>query len=168
MKIKDLKENPKNPRTSSKEKLDMLEKAMEEFGDLGCIVFNRRSGHLVGGHQRVRKIPKSTEIVVDQKYPEPTLVGTVLEGHFRYKNEVFKYREVDWDEAKEKAATIAANKGFADWNLTLLTEHLLELDSLNIDMDITGFSSKEIENLMAPEKDSKEKKACPKCGFKKE
>ncbi len=52
-----LEGNPKNPRRITDKKLDMLKKAVSEFGDLSGIVFNRTTGQLVGGHQRVKVLP---------------------------------------------------------------------------------------------------------------
>lgn len=69
-------------------------------------------------------------------------------GYAIINGERFNYREVDWDPAKEKAAMIAANKHGGEWDFPLLAEGLLELDHLNFDMDLTGFDSKEIENIM--------------------
>ena len=54
MNIKDLAPNPRNPRKLSPEKLKMLKESLLEFGDLGCIIFNRKSQSLVGGHQRLK------------------------------------------------------------------------------------------------------------------
>ncbi len=53
MQVKDLKANPKNPRTISQARLTMLKAALAEFGDLGGIVFNSSIKQLVGGHQHV-------------------------------------------------------------------------------------------------------------------
>lgn len=150
MKLSDLSGNPRNPRKITDEKLKMLEKALNEFGDLSGIVFNRRSGQLVGGHQRLKVLPHDAEIVIDQTLSTPTTTGTVAEGHVLINGESFRYREVDWDDTKEKAANIAANKHGGEFDLPILSEWLLELDSMNIDMDLTGFDQTELENIMAP------------------
>jgi hypothetical protein len=127
----------------------MLKKALAEFGDLSGIVYNARTQRLVGGHQRSKVLPDG-EIVIEKQHEVPTRTGTVAEGHVLVDGERMSYRLVDWDEAKEKAANIAANKHGGDFDLPALSEWLLDLDAENIDMDLTGFDAEELENLMAP------------------
>ncbi len=62
MQVKDLKAFPRNPRKITDKKLDMLGKAMREFGDLSGVIYNTRTGHLVGGHQRIKHLDPSWEI----------------------------------------------------------------------------------------------------------
>lgn len=57
-KIKDLKPNPLNPRKSSVTQDENLKKSLEKFGVVEPIVFNKRSGYIVGGHFRVRELKK--------------------------------------------------------------------------------------------------------------
>lgn len=52
-----------NPRTITKPALEALGHAMREFGDLGGVVLNVRTGNLVGGHQRVKHLDPSWRIV---------------------------------------------------------------------------------------------------------
>ncbi len=150
MKIEDLNPNPRNPRKITNEKLDMLKSAVAEFGDLGCVVFNRQTKQLVGGHQRVKVLDQDTEIVLERLFDEPTRTGTVAEGYIEVDGERFKYREVDWDEVREKAANIAANKHGGEFDLPILSEWLLELDQLNYNMDLTGFTPTELEAVIVP------------------
>lgn len=150
MKLSKLKPNPKNPRRITDEKLSMLKKSMAEFGDLSGIVYNRRTGQLVGGHQRVKVLPPEASIHIDREFSEPSPTGTIAKGTVEIDGEGFVYREVDWSEEKEKAANIAANKHGGEWDLPQLSEWLLELDAANYDMDLTGFDMTELENLMAP------------------
>lgn len=165
VKLKDLKANPKNPRTMSDAKLKMLTKSLAEFGDLGCIVFNKRTGHITGGHQRLKSLPGDAEIIMD----------TETYGHVEINGDRFGYRVVDWDETKEKAANIAANKHGGEWDLAQLSEWLTELDQFGVDFELTGFSHEEAVQLFAPEfvpgnleeqgkLDEKKKVHCPNCG----
>ncbi len=62
--LSQLKSNPKNPRRVTDKKLDMLKKALFEFGDLSGIVFNRKTGQLVGGHQRVKIFSPESKIII--------------------------------------------------------------------------------------------------------
>lgn len=146
--LSQLSGNPKNPRRISDKKLELLKKALGEFGDLSGIIFNRTTGHLVGGHQRVMVLPKDAKVVITKNYETPTRTGTVAEGFVEIEGERFTYREVEWTEPKEKAANIAANKGAGEWDFSQLSEWMLELDALNFDMDLTLFDEEEIERLM--------------------
>ena len=150
MKLKDLSPNPQNPRKITDKKLKMLKKALEEYGDLSGIVYNNVTKQIVGGHQRQKSFPPDSEITIKQVYETPTKTGTVKEGYIEFNGEKFSYREVVWDETKEKAAVIAANKGAGEWDLTQLSQWMLDLDHLNIDMELTMFSQEEIENLLVP------------------
>lgn len=148
MKLKDLTGHKRNPRKITDEKLAMLKKGLDEFGDLGCIVMNMETGNLIGGHQRLKVLPPDSEIVITQRYDQPTRTGTIAEGHVVIAGEKFKYREVKFDENKEKAAMIAANKMGGEWEFPVLNELMLELDQSNYDMDLTGFDDIEIEEQM--------------------
>lgn len=149
LKLSDLNPNPKNPRTISDAKLSMLKKSLDIFGDLSGVVYNRKTKCLVGGHQRSKIFDKNTDVTITKKYPKPSKVGTVSEGYFEVKGEKFSYREVYWDETKEKAANIAANKGAGEWDLPQLSEWLKDLNNfdLDFDMDLTMFDSEEIKDF---------------------
>lgn len=143
MKLTDLKGNPKNPRTATAEKLAMLKKSLAEFGDLSGIVFNRRTKRLIGGHQRKDVLPKDAEIKVIKKYSKPTKTGTIAEGFVVADGEKFSYREVHWDEVKEKAANISANKGAGEWDMEQLAQWMRDLDGMGFDLDLTMFDGDE-------------------------
>lgn len=55
---------------------------------------------------------------------------------------------IDLDEKKEKAANIALNKLSGEFDMTLLKDLIEEIDTGDIDLDVTGFSSSEIEQIM--------------------
>ena len=116
---------------------------MHEFGDLRDSP--QPPTEPVGGHQRLKHFQPSWEIVAA---PHTDAVGTVAAGHIKTPFGDWTYREVDWDEQKEKAANISANKQGGEFEPALLRELLLELDTGAFDMDLTGFDSKEIEDLM--------------------
>lgn len=148
MKLGDLTPNPKNPRTISESKLEMLKKSLNEFGDLSGIVFNRTTKHLVGGHQRTKVFNDSTEIVFTKKYKNPTRTGTVAEGHIMIDGERFSYREVKWPVKKEKAANIAANKGAGEWDMAQLGSWMRDLEEDAVfDVDLTMFDASEREQF---------------------
>ena len=148
MKLSDLSGHPGNPRKASDKQLEMLKHSLAEFGDMGCVVFNINTRRLIGGHQRIKVLPPDAEVKLTRTYPAPTSTGTVAEGNVIIGDESFKYREVSWDETKEKAANIAANKHGGEWDFPKLAEFMLELDAENYDLDLTGFTAPEIEDIM--------------------
>lgn len=150
MKAADLKPSPKNPRKITDDQLSRLDKSLNEFGDLGCIVYNTQTKRIVSGHQRTKIIPKESDIVIEQEYEIPTETGTTAIGYILHKGEKYKYREVDWPETKELAANLAANKQGGEFDYSILPDVLLELDGANVDWDLTGFELDEIEDLLAP------------------
>lgn len=139
--------NPRNPRKISDEQLDALKRAMAAYGDLSGLVVNLTTGHMVGGHQRVKILGDAT-VEITRRFPKPTVRGTVAEGFVVYNDERFVYREVRWNEDTEKAAMIAANKHGGDWDLPGLSELLMELDSEGYDLPLTGFTAKELEQML--------------------
>ena len=146
-KISDLKAAEYNPRKINKEQLDMLKKAMKKFGDLSGIVFNRKTGNLIGGHQRVKIFDPSW--LIKTKAIEPAdAVGTVAKGTIKSPYGDWSYREVDWPKEKEKAANIAANQHGGEWVEELRDDMLLELDSLpDFNIELTGFDDKDITKI---------------------
>ncbi|GAI56182.1 unnamed protein product, partial [marine sediment metagenome] len=55
---------------------------------------------------------------------------------------------LDLDKTKEKALNIALNRIEGEWDLPKLKDLLQELDTGEIDMDITGFDYTDLEELM--------------------
>lgn len=172
MKLEDLKPNPANPRKITDVKLEMLRKSIAEFGDLSGVIFNRATGQLLGGHQRLKVLPPDAEIV-RHELSEPSPTGTVATGHIMINGERFNYREVSWDENREKAANIAANQHGGEWDYPLLTDWVNDLDAANIDIDLLGFDHGELTRMLAPdfkikaeEPELKEPESveCPSCG----
>ena len=128
---------------------------MRAFGDLSGIVVNVSTGNVVGGHQRLKHLDPEWEIV---KKPSADSVGTVALGHIETPFGRWFYREVAWDERKEKAANIAANKHGGEFDIPLLKELLIELDDGALDISLTGFSQEEFEELISGEQTETEAK----------
>jgi hypothetical protein len=84
---------------------------------------------------------------------------------------------VDYDEPTHLARMIAANRDIGEDILSGIGEVLAELDTGAMDMDLTGFDTAAIEELMTgfhvPEENTPidegemadTKNECPKCGF---
>jgi hypothetical protein len=145
--VAELRAAPFNPRQISDEALESLKKSMVHFGDLSGIVFNRKTGNLVGGHQRIKHLDPKWKIM---KSPCKDSVGTVSVGNIVTPFGAWQYREVDWPLQKEKAANIAANKHGGEWDIPKLKDILVELDGINFDLELTGYTDKELEDLIAP------------------
>ena len=144
MKVKDLKPAGYNPRKISKKQLEMLAKSLREFGDLSGVVFNVRTGRLVGGHQRVKELDPSWQI---EKQEHVDATGTIAVGHIEAPWGRLSYREVDWEERKEAAANIAANKHGGEWDIPKLKDLIVELDDGSMDMELTGFDAECLQKL---------------------
>lgn len=177
MRIGDLKPNEENPRKVSDQKLEFLKNSIAEFGDLSGFVHNRRSERIVGGHQRQKVMPPGVTIHITKLYPKPTRIGTVAVGYLLFDGERHSYRQVDWDESKEKAANIAANKGAGSWDDKLLSQWMRDLDEYGFDLDLTMFDEDERSDFLVNPSDfkpgteadqsrldEKKKAVCPHCG----
>lgn len=142
---------PYNPRRIEEAELAGLKQALEVFGDLGGIVFNRRTEQLVGGHQRVKTLDKSWPLWIA---PDDTLtegdrrVGTVAMGFIETPFGRLSYREVDWDQKIEKAANMAANKWGGSWDDAALKDLLTEIDDGSGLIGLSGFNEVDLSGLM--------------------
>lgn len=127
-KISDLKPASYNPRMITDESFEGLKYSLEEFGDLSGIVYNKRTGNLVAGHQRVKAISeKFGDLQIDcTKEAEPRYFIVSPSGSY------FPIRVVDWDLKKEKAANLAANNPKIQGEFT--PEVKLLIDELSLEM----------------------------------
>lgn len=97
MKIEDLTANPNNPREIRTKAQRGLRTSLERYGDLSGITYNKRSGQLVCGHQRVDQLKSMGGVYRD---------GAIEVGSFKY-----AVRVVDWPASAEREASVAANNG---------------------------------------------------------
>lgn len=143
-----LKPNPLNPNRMSDEDKQRLVKALTVFGDLSGIIFNRRTGLMVGGHQRIDVLQKSKMEVVD--LPQPEADGTVARGWLINGKNRFALRVVDWPEKKANAAMVAANRfgrvGADD--VDMLQEIIKEIDVGEFDLDVIGYTRSAVEMIL--------------------
>jgi DNA modification methylase len=114
---------PYNPRTIADHDLDALRRSLRYFGTVEPIVVNRRSDRIVGGHQRV----KAAQAEGIDSLPV-----------------VF----VDLDDPSEKQLNLALNRIHGDWDLEKLEDVLRELEAAGADLDLTGFTTVEIDELL--------------------
>jgi DNA modification methylase len=116
--------NPRKDLQPGDPEYEKLKRSIQEFGYVEPIVWNKRTGNIVGGHQRYK-------VLLDMGMSE---VDCVV---------------VDLDDAKEKALNLALNKIQGDWDYEKLKDLLQELDTGEIDLELTGFDMDEIEELIA-------------------
>jgi len=134
--------------------MEKLEKSIQKFGYVDPIIYNKRTGHVVGGNQRLAVLKKLN-------YQEVDVV------------------EVDLSLEEEKTLNLALNKIAGTWEFDKLTDILEELQSFDELIECTGFESHEIDNLFGKIKlrqtneeidlDDLEEGLtceCPRCGFK--
>lgn len=143
--------NPRNPRKISTARLDQLDKSLAEYGDLGGVVLNLKTGHFVGGHQRIASF-KQAEVpaVIEKRLAAEDATGTVSYGYIEMHGTRFAYREVNWPESKELAANIAANNNGGEFVESGVREILRDLDAQKVPLYTTGFSETELERLLKP------------------
>jgi len=125
--VTDLKSPEYNPRIDvlqNPEFKEALSKSIDRFGYVEPIVWNKRTGNVVGGNQRLT-------ILKEKGITEVEVV------------------EVDMSEAEEKALNVALNKVTGDWHQERLSALMRDLQSLDPSMlDFTGFGGKELDRLL--------------------
>ena len=133
IKIESLKPAEYNPRKDLKpedEEYQKIKKSITEFGYVAPVIVNSNMT-VIGGLQRLK-------VLKELGYTEVECVV------------------VDLDQKKEKALNIALNKISGDWDNDKLEELLAELKQTDIDMDITGFSFDEVDEILKDITGSKE------------
>ena len=123
--VKELNPAKYNPRKNLKPgdpEYEKLKRSITEFGYVEPIIWNKRTGNIVGGHQRYK-------VLLDLGYGE---VDCVV---------------LDIDEQKEKALNVALNKITGEFDIPLLTDLLKDINDSGFDVSLTGFDADEIDTL---------------------
>ncbi len=103
--------------------------------------------------------------IINFGYVEPIIINkdfAVIGGHQRLKvlkelnYEKIECIVVDLDKTQEKALNIALNKISGEWNTEKLENLLQELLQENFDVNLTGFDSEEIDNILNEYLDTEE------------
>ena len=123
----ELKPNPKNPNTHTELQIERIGKIIKEQGWRSPIVVSQTTGFVVAGHGRLEAAKKLglTQVPVSiQKFDS---------------------------EAQEYAHMLADNRlaELADMDNTKLKDLIQELDTGEIDLELTGYSNSEIGSLMS-------------------
>ncbi|MGY0336946.1 DNA modification methylase [Limosilactobacillus fermentum] len=121
--------NPRKDLKPGDPDYEKLKHSMKEFGYVDPIIWNQQTGHVVGGHQRLK-------ILQDEGIKEAECVV------------------VNLDEEKEKALNIALNKISGDWDKDKLALLMTDLQASDLDILLTGFDEDEISDLLATEDDT--------------
>ncbi|QDT36115.1 ParB N-terminal domain-containing protein [Stratiformator vulcanicus] len=126
---------PYNPRIELKPGMaeyERLKRSLTEFELVQPIVWNRRTGYVVGGHQRLSILKARGDAIA------PCVI-------------------VDLDPAREKALNVTLNneRVGGDWEPDKLIDVLADLEELpDFDATLTGFSADELDELlMIPQTD---------------
>ena len=123
--------NPRKDLQPGDPEYEKLLASIEEFGYVDPIVWNRRTGHVVGGHQRLKIM----------KYLGYTEVSVSV---------------VDMDDVREKALNIALNKISGEFDPPKLAELLEDLEKKGFRVNLTGFDAPDIDKLFQQWKRSQE------------
>lgn len=115
-----------NPRRISEEAARGLQNSLDRFGDLSGLVFNRRTGELVCGHQRMQQIrEKWGDQRIEVLNAEAGLGGIRVDA-----SHYFPVRIVDWSPAMQRAANVAANSQRIAGEFTDdLSQYLLDVEA---------------------------------------
>lgn len=127
-KLKAAKYNPRVDLQPGDPEFEKLKRSIEQFGYVEPVIWNKATGNVVGGHQRL-KVMK----------------------HLGY-NEV-DCVVLDIDLAKEKALNIALNKISGGWDDVLLGALLKDLNDSGFDTTLTGFDITEISQMFDDDSD---------------
>lgn len=114
--------NPRRELKPGDPEYAKLQRSIEQFGYVDPLIWNERTGNLVGGHQRLN--------ILRHEYHVKEIDVVV----------------VDVDAEHEKALNVALNKIEGRWDEEQLTKVLSELENSDaIDVELTGFDLQEIE-----------------------
>lgn len=123
--------NPRKDLKPGDPEYEKLKRSLDEFGYVEPIIWNKRTGNVVGGHQRLKVLKadgiKEVDCVV-----------------------------IDFDEEKEKALNVALNKISGDWDNEKLGLLITDLQATDFDVSLTGFDENEITDLLGTDEEAKD------------
>lgn len=114
--------NPRKDLKPGDAEYEKLKRSIEQFGYVEPVIWNKTTGRVVGGHQRLKVLMNMGMTKVD----------CVV---------------VEMDEDKEKALNIALNKISGDWDKDKLALLIADLQGADFDVSFTGFEPAEIDDL---------------------
>ena len=123
--VKDLLPADYNPRKDLKPgdpEYEKLKRSIEQFGYVEPVIWNEKTGRVVGGHQRLK-------VLTDMGITEVDVVVVSL------------------SDEKEKALNIALNKISGSWDNEKLALVIADLQGTDFDVSLTGFDPEELDDL---------------------
>lgn len=114
--------NPRKALKPGDPEYEKLKRSIQQFGYVEPVIWNKRTGKVVGGHQRLT-------VLKDLGYTE---IECVI---------------VDMEPTQEKALNVALNKISGAWDMPKLQDLFKDLQGSNFDVTLTGFDAVEIDNL---------------------
>jgi len=114
--------NPRKDLKPGDTEYEKLKRSIEQFGYVEPVIWNKTTGRVVGGHQRLK-------VLLDMGITE---VDCVV---------------VEMDEEKEKALNIALNKISGEWDKNKLALLIADLQGADFDVSLTGFDPAELDDL---------------------
>ncbi|EKB53592.1 site-specific DNA-methyltransferase [Falseniella ignava] len=114
--------NPRKDLQPGDAEYEKLKRSIETFGYVEPIIWNKQTGRIVGGHQRLK-------VMQDLGYQE---IECVI---------------IDIDESKEKALNVALNKISGSWDEDKLMSLITDLEASYFDVSLTGFDIAELDEL---------------------
>jgi hypothetical protein len=122
-----LKNAPYNPRTIDRYARKRLREVLKRSGLVEGLVWNKRTGNIVGGHQRLREI----------------------DGLEDTEDYLLTVCEIDVDDAEERTLNIVLNNPNlqGNWDHAVLEEVIGELAEMGKDVTRTGFDRADLQML---------------------
>ena len=114
--------NPRKDLKSGDPEYEKLKRSITEFGYVEPVIWNKTTGHVVGGHQRLK-------VLIDTGVTEVECVV------------------VEMGEEKEKALNVALNKINGEWDKEKLSLLIADLQGTDFDVSLTGFDAPELDAL---------------------
>ena len=115
--------NPRKDLKPGDPEYEKLKRSLTEFGYVEPVIWNKTTGHIVGGHQRAK-------ILIETGVTEVECVV------------------VQMSEEKEKALNVALNKISGEWDKDKLSLLIADLQGADFDVSLTGFDAVEIDKLL--------------------
>lgn len=114
--------NPRKRLQPGDAEYEKIKKSIQEFGYIDPIIINK-DGTIIGGHQRFT-------VLCDLGYEE------------------IEVTVVDLNKAQERALNLALNKISGEWDDSKLQDLMRELSEMDIELELTGFDSDEIDLML--------------------